>query len=63
MDRKNCKYVAQLPDGSYIYELKEKAVLKCNSRLRARQFTRKESRILQKNLQVTLLEAGWERVQ
>jgi hypothetical protein len=55
--------VAQLPDGSYIYELKEKAILKCNSRLRARQFTRKESQVLQKNLQVTLLEADWERVQ
>jgi division protein CdvB (Snf7/Vps24/ESCRT-III family) len=46
MDNKNCKYVARLSEGSYIFKITEDKVYTCKSRLRARQFTLAESRIL-----------------
>lgn len=61
MDNKNCKYVARLPEGSYIFKITEDKVYTCKSRLRARQFTLAESRILARNFKVQLIEADWQQ--
>lgn len=61
MDNKNCKYVARLPDGSYIFKIEEDKVLTCKSRLRARQFNLAESQTLARNLRVQLIEVDWRQ--
>jgi hypothetical protein len=63
MTNENCKYVARLPDGSYIIKIEDDKVLTCKSRLRARQFNLAECQILARNLKVQLIEADWQQVQ
>lgn len=58
----NCKYVAMLEDGTYIYAIEENQVLTCKSRIRARQFNPTESQKLARLLKVRLLKVDWEHV-
>jgi hypothetical protein len=58
----NCKYVAVLANGTYIYAIEETQILTCKSRLRARQFNPTESRKLARLLKVRLLKVDWEHV-
>jgi hypothetical protein len=59
VENENCKYVARLPDESYIFKITADKVLTCKSRLRARQFSLAESQLLARNLKVQLIEADW----
>ena len=58
----NCKYVALLEDGRFIYAIEENQVLTCQSRIRARQFSPSESKKLKRLLKVQLLKVTWEGV-
>lgn len=59
---RNCKYVAMLSDGSYIYKIEGDKILVCYSRLRARQFTKTEAEKLKRAIKVKLHKATWEHV-
>jgi hypothetical protein len=60
MSDKNCKYVARLENGQYIFKINKDKVLTCKSRLRARQFSLTESQRLARILKVQLIEADWQ---
>lgn len=60
---RNCKYVVRLPDGGYVYAIQTDGIYTCKSRLRARQFNRRECIKLKKFLHgAQLVRANWERV-
>lgn len=63
MPTENCKYVALLEDGSYIYSIEAiDRVLTCKSKMRARQFNQTEADKLVRAIKCKMITATWEHI-
>lgn len=56
------QYVARLPDGYYIYSIRDGKVSKCASRIRAVQFDFKTAQRLRRLLKIVIVRATWDRL-